>query len=101
MRLLLHTAAYWLMLAVRDAIPKPQPLASAEFKTVRLRLIKVAARVIESATRLRIAFAASCPEAELFGGIARWFQPAAPRRSGHVPSNQSELVNLQRLNNPS
>jgi hypothetical protein len=77
-RLVLHTAAYWLMLAVRDAIPKPQPLANAEFSTLRLRLIKIAARVIETATRVRIAFAASCPEAELFGGIARWFQPAAP-----------------------
>jgi Transposase DDE domain group 1 len=77
-RLVLHTAAYWLMLAVRDAIPQPQPLASAEFTTLRLRLIKVAARVIETATRVRIAFASSCPEAELFGGIARWFQPAAP-----------------------
>ena len=60
------------------AIPKPQPLASAEFRTVRLRLIKVAARIIETATRVRIAFAASCPEAELFGGIARWLQPAGP-----------------------
>jgi hypothetical protein len=77
-RLVLHTAAYWLMLAVRDAIPKPQPLANAEFSTLRLRLIKIAARIIETATRVRIAFAASCPEAELFGGIARWFQPAAP-----------------------
>jgi hypothetical protein len=77
-RLVLHTAAYWLLLMVRDAIPKPQALASAEFKTVRLRLIKIAARVIETATRVRIAFAASCPEAELFGGIARWLQPAGP-----------------------
>jgi len=77
-RLLLHTAAYWLLLAVRDAIPKPQPLACAEFTTLRLRLIKIAARVIETATRVRIAFAASHPEAELFAGIARWFQPAAP-----------------------
>jgi Transposase DDE domain group 1 len=77
-RLVLHTAAYWLMLAVRDAIPKPQPLANAEFSTLRLRLIKIAARIIETATRVRIALAASCPEAELFGGIARWFQPAAP-----------------------
>jgi Transposase DDE domain group 1 len=77
-RLVLHTAAYWLMLAVRDAIPKPQPLANAEFSTLRLRLIKIAARIIETATRVRIAFAASCPEAELFGGIACWFQPAAP-----------------------
>jgi len=77
-RLVLHTAAYWLLLTLRDAIPKPQPLASAEFKTVRLRLIKVAARIIETATRVRIAFTASCPEAELFGGIARWLQPAGP-----------------------
>src|SRR5271169_4223652 len=77
-RLVLHTAAYWLLLTLRDAIPKPQALARAEFKTVRLRLIKVAARVIETATRVRIAFAASCPEAELFGGIARWLQPAGP-----------------------
>src|SRR5204863_1314770 len=59
--LLLHTA-YWLMLTLRDAIPKPQPLANAEFTTLRLRLIKIAARVIETATRVRIAFAASCPQ---------------------------------------
>ena len=34
-RLVLHTAAYWLMLTVRDAIPRPQPLATAEFATLR------------------------------------------------------------------
>jgi hypothetical protein len=28
MRLILHTAAYWLTLDVRNAIPGPQPLAS-------------------------------------------------------------------------
>ena len=33
MRLVLHTAAYWLMLAVRDAIPKAHALAKAEFAT--------------------------------------------------------------------
>ena len=45
MRLILHTAAYWLMLLVRNAIPKPQPLASSEFSTIRLRLLKIAVRV--------------------------------------------------------
>ena len=45
-RLVLHTAAYWLMLTVRDAIPKPAQLAKAEFSTFRLRLIKIAARVL-------------------------------------------------------
>ena len=77
-RLVLHTAAYWLMLSVRDAIPKPQPLATAEFATLRMRLIKIAGRITETATRVRIAFAAACPEAELFRGIARSLQPAGP-----------------------
>jgi hypothetical protein len=77
-RLVLHTAAYWLLLTLRDAIPKPQALARVEFKTPRLRLIKVAARVIETATRVRVAFAASCPDAKLFAAITRWLQPAEP-----------------------
>ena len=37
MRLVLHTAAYWLMLTVRDAIPTAHRLARAEFATIRLR----------------------------------------------------------------
>jgi hypothetical protein len=65
-RLVLHTAAYWLMLGVRDAIPAPRDLAKAEFSTLRLRLLKIAARVIETASRVRLAFAAACPEADLF-----------------------------------
>ena len=77
-RLVLHTAAYWLMLTLRDAIPQPQTLASAEFATLRMRLIKIAARVTETATRVRIAFAAACPEALLFRGVARSLQPAGP-----------------------
>ena len=36
-RLVLHTAAYWLMLTVRDAIAKVRELAAAEFATLRLR----------------------------------------------------------------
>lgn len=70
-RLVLHTAAYWLMLTVRDAIPKMRDLAKAEFSTLRLRLIKIAARVIETASRVRLAFAAACPEADLFCSLPR------------------------------
>jgi len=77
-RLVLHTAAYWLMLTVRDAIPKPQPLATAEFTTLRLHLLKVAGRITETATRVRIALASAYPEAELFRGVARSLQLAGP-----------------------
>ena len=69
MRLILHTAAYWLMLMVRNAIPKPQPLASGEFSTIRLRLLKIAVRIKETASRIRLAFAANCPDAALFRGL--------------------------------
>lgn len=70
MRLILHTAAYWLILTVREAIKKTQPLATAEFNTIRLRLIKIAVRITEKATRIRIAFASACPDAGLFRHIA-------------------------------
>ncbi len=76
--LVLHTAAYWLMLTVRDAIPKAHALATAKFATLRLRLLKLGARVIETVSRVRLAFAAACPQAELFRTIAIALQPAEP-----------------------
>ena len=77
-RLVLHTGAYWLMLKLRDVIPNSQPLANAEFTTLRMRLLKIAARITETTTRVRVAFAACCPEAELFESLARGLQPAGP-----------------------
>jgi len=77
-RLILHTAAYWLMLKLRDTIPAPQPLATAEFTTLRLRLVKIAARITETVSRVRVAFAAAHPEAALFASLARCLQPAGP-----------------------
>jgi hypothetical protein len=69
-RLVLHTAAYWLILGLRDAIPKPHALAVAEFASLRLKLLKIGARVIETASRVRLAFAAACPEAPLVRHLA-------------------------------
>ena len=65
-RLVLHTAAYWLMLALRDAVPRRMPLARAEFATLRKSLLKIGARVVERAARIRIHFASACPDAALF-----------------------------------
>ena len=48
-RLVLHTAAYWLMLTLRDAVPATHHLRKAEFATLRLRLLKLGARVSETA----------------------------------------------------
>jgi hypothetical protein len=77
-RLILHTAAYWLLLIVRNAIPRPQPLATAEFHTLRLGLIKIGACITETTRRVRIAFTAACPEADLFASLVRACLPAGP-----------------------
>jgi Transposase DDE domain group 1 len=76
MRLVLHTAAYWLMLTVRDAVPKTHALARCEFATLRIRLLKIGARIRESAHRVRIAFAAACPDAALFRELTIALRPA-------------------------
>lgn len=76
MRLVLHTAAFWLMWRIQQAVPKASALAKAEFATLRLRLLKVAARVIETASRIRVAFASACPDAVVFRAIALTLRPA-------------------------
>ena len=53
MGLILHTAAFWLVRTIRDAIPMPQPLASGECSTIRLKLLKVTVRIKETASRVR------------------------------------------------
>ena len=78
MRLILHTAAYWLMWSLRQALPQTAALRAAEFATIRLRLIKVAARVIETASRIRIALASACPDAALFRHVALALRTASP-----------------------
>jgi hypothetical protein len=77
-RLVTHTRAYWLLLKLRDPIPEPQSLARVEFTTLWLRLIKIAAWIAEAASRVRVAFTATHPEAQLFASLARCLQPGGP-----------------------
>jgi hypothetical protein len=77
-RLVLHTAAFWLMHGVRAAIPQANPLAKCEFATIRERLIKIGARVIEHIARIRIQLPTSCPERALFRLVALGLMPSGP-----------------------
>ena len=78
MRLILHTGAYWLLLDLRTAIPSWNLLRHTEFATIRLRLLKIAGRIIEHASRIRIALASCCPEAKTFSLVALKLQPSGP-----------------------
>ena len=53
-------------------------LATAEFATLRLKLLKIAARVVEMASRVRLAFAAACLEADLFASLPAALMPSGP-----------------------
>ena len=66
MRLILHTAAYRLVRTIQAAIPRRETLSGADFSSIRLRLSKIAVRVRETESRIRLAFAANCPQAPLF-----------------------------------
>jgi hypothetical protein len=52
------------------ALEATSPLATAEFATIRERLIKIGARVIEHTARIRIQLPTSCPQAALFRAVA-------------------------------
>jgi hypothetical protein len=60
-RLVLHTAAYWLLQTLRGLAPRISFWRRAQFDTLRLALIKVAGRVIELATRVKVALPSSYP----------------------------------------
>ena len=60
-RLLIHTAAYWLMLGLRGLAPRTSFWREAQFDTIRLCLIKIAGRVTEMLTRIKIALPTAYP----------------------------------------
>ena len=69
-RLLIHTAAYWLMLTLRGLAPRNSFWRDAQFDTIRLCLIKVAARVTEMVTRIKVALPACFPYRTGFATLA-------------------------------
>ncbi|MFL5088940.1 MAG: transposase, partial [Xanthobacteraceae bacterium] len=53
---------YWLLWSLRSLMPKRSPWRVAQFDTLRLRLIKIAARVVELKTQIRLHLPTACPD---------------------------------------
>jgi hypothetical protein len=75
MRLMLHGCAYWLWWTLRAACPKRSPWRRAQFDTLRLHLVKLAATIVEKKTRIVMTLPASCPHQSL---IRLLFDALAP-----------------------
>jgi hypothetical protein len=69
-RLLLHTAAYNLFNAVRDSSDLPEVLRVGQPCTWRLRLIKVAAEIVQSTRRIVVKLAANWPWHDLYESVS-------------------------------
>ncbi len=65
-RLFLHAGAYWLLWSMRRVMPKHSVWRVMQFDTLRLRLIKLAARVIELKTQVKIHLPSSAPDQAIF-----------------------------------
>jgi len=77
-RLVLHSAAYVLLHALRAAAPKRSFWRRAQFDTLHLRLLKLGARVVEKATRIKVMLPAACPDKAIFAQLAGAFAPSGP-----------------------
>jgi hypothetical protein len=60
-RLMLHTGAYWLMWSLRSLMPKRSFWRTAQFDTLRLRLLKIAAQVATLKSRVMLHLPSACP----------------------------------------
>src|SRR3954451_15406490 len=60
-RLVLHTAAYWLLHTLRALAPKRSFWRDAQLDTIRLALVKVVGRVAELASRIELALPTNHP----------------------------------------
>lgn len=77
-RLFLHMGAYWLLHSLRRAAPKRSVWRGATFETLRRSFIKIACRVEELKTRIRLVFPARCPNAAMLRTITASVTAQAP-----------------------
>jgi hypothetical protein len=64
-RLMLHTAAYWLLHRLRGAAPKRSRWRTATFESLRTAFVKIAVRVEQLKTRIRLSLPSACPHAPM------------------------------------
>jgi len=77
-RLFLHTAAYWLLHRLRGAAPKRSRWRAATFETLRAAFLKIAVRVEQLKTRIRLSLPSACPHAPMIALMLRRIHAQGP-----------------------
>ena len=68
-RLFLHMGAYWLLHSLRQAAPRRSRWRGATLQTIRCMFVKIAVRVEELKTRIKLSFPAHMPHANALRAI--------------------------------
>jgi hypothetical protein len=77
-RLFLHTGAYWLLLRLRQAAPRKSQWRGATFETLRRTFLKIALRIEELKSRIKIALPSAYPYKSAFAATAARIQAMGP-----------------------
>lgn len=94
-RLFLHAGAYWLMWGLRAAMPRRSSFAVAQFDTLRVRLIRIAARVVEMKSQIRLHLLTSCPTGA--SGASPSIASLNSRHNDRAQTPRNELVDRNLL----
>jgi hypothetical protein len=70
--------AYWLLHALRRSMLKRSIWRGATFQTIRRVFVKIACRVEEKKTRIKLAFPAGYPQAKMLAAITGTLTAQAP-----------------------
>ena len=77
-RPMLHTAAYWLLHRLRGAAQKRSRWRTATFETLRAAFLKIAVRVEQLKTRIRLSLPSACPHAPMIALMLRRIHAQGP-----------------------
>jgi len=69
-RLFLHTSAYWLLHQLRQTAPRRSPWRTATFETLRRAFLKIAVRIGELKSRVRVALPSGYPYRQVMISMA-------------------------------
>jgi hypothetical protein len=91
-RLFLHMGAYWLLHSLRAAAPKRSRWRGATFETIRRMFVKIAVRIEELKSKIRLAFPASYPHAAMLAAMTGVITTRAPCPMRHLPHEPRSLT---------
>jgi hypothetical protein len=69
LRLFLHAGAYWMMWHLRVLMPRRSSWRVMQFDTLRLRLVKLAVRVVDLKRQIKLHLPTSTPDQAIFAMV--------------------------------